>query len=457
MSNAVLADLVKNADAATKEIGKTIAAIVDENSFVETDKFISESTELGDAPGEGVVSGFAHISDVRVGLFATNPKVLKGSIGKANAKKIVKTIDAAVRAGLPVVGILDTAGARFGEGIDAMEGYADIFAALSAAYGTVPTVSVVKGADFGLSSYFCAVTDLCVAYKGAQIATSSPLILAGNGKEDPAKIGTGAALYENSDVVTHVAESEKDVKNTVSRFLQLVTQPLADNADDPNRTVKAASLKKADDMLREIFDKDSVLAVRDGYAKEVKTGFARLGGVAIGYVCTTGKLTADGAGKVTELLNTCESFSLPVVNLVDCGGAETQAATDGKTMRAVSDMMFTYHSSCIPKLALVYGNAVGLGYTAFASKSCTDYTVAWADAKIGVMAEISAAQLLYKDEIAKAKNKEQAEKKLATAYAEENMSAPVVAARGYLDNVIEPALTRPYLIAALQIYMTKEC
>ncbi len=456
MANAVFTNLTKSADTATKEIMKTVSSIVDADSFVETDKFIAQNTELGEAVGEGVVCGFAHISSMRVGVFATNPKVLKGSIGKANAKKIVKIIDGAVRAGVPVVGILDTAGARFCEGIDAMEGYASVFAALSDAYGAVPTAIVVKGADYGLSSYFCAVTDLCVAMKGAQIATSSPLILAGDTKQDPAKICTGAALFENSDVVTHLADGEKDVKNVLSAFFSVVSQPVADTGDDPNRTAKATALKKSDDILKEIFDKNTVLPVRDGYAKEVKTGFARLGGAAVGYVCTAGKLTADGAGKIAELLNTCESFSLPVINLVDCAGAETSASTDGKTIRALSDMLFTYASIGVPKLSLVYGKAIGVGYTAFAAKSVFDYSVAWADAQIGVMSGASAAQLLYKDEIAKADNKERAEKKLADAYAEENMSASVVAAKGYLDNVIEPALSRPYLAAALQIFGMKE-
>lgn len=456
MSNAIFSNMTKNAELASKELMKTVLSVVDENSFVETDKFICDNTDLGEATGEGVVSGFAHIFDIRVGLFATNSKVLKGSIGRANARKIVKLIDSSVSAGLPVIGILDTAGARFGEGIDAMEGYAAIFAALGDAYGAVPTVMAVKGADFGLSSYFCAVTDLCVAYSGAQIATSSPLILAGNTKADPAKICTGAYLGENSDVVTNVVKSDKELKSVVSSFLNIAVSPVVESADDPNRTAKAAALKTVGDTLNEIFDKNSVLMLRENFAKEVKTGFARLGGIAVGFVATDGKLSREGAGKITELLNTCESFSLPVVNVVNCDGVVTTAETDGQTIRAVSDMLFTYNGISVPKLALVCGDAIGLGYTAFASKSNVDYSVAWASAKIGTVSGEAAAQLLYKDEIAQAKNKEQAAKKLAESYAEENLLAPSVAKKGYLDNVIEPALSRPYMIAALQIFANKE-
>lgn len=456
MSNAIFTELMKNADAASKEIVKTISAVVDGNSFVETDKFISDETESGEAVGEGVVGGFARIFDVRVGLFATNPKVLKGSIGRANAKKIVKSIETSVSAGLPVIGILDTAGARFGEGIDAMEGYAAIFGALSDAYGSVPTVVVVKGADFGLSSYFCAVTDLCIAYKTAQIATSSPLILAGSGKLDPAKIGTGTQWSESTDVVTHVVQNDAELRSVLSSFLSAVTLPVVQTTDDPNRKAKAAALRKPADMLREVFDTNSVFPVRDGYAKEVLTGFARLDGVSVGYVCTCGSLTADGAGKITEFLNTCESFSVPVIDFVDCDGVRTTAESDGKTVRAVSDMMFTYKGMCVPKLSLIYGKAIGLGYMAFAAKSNTEYSVAWCDAQIGVMNGEAAAQLTYAEDIAKAKDKSKAAAKFAACYADENLSAPVVAKKGYLDNVIEPVLTRPYLTAALQIFLTKE-
>ncbi len=456
MRNAIFSNMLKNAQDATKDVMKIVTSITDDSSFVETDKFICETTELGEAIGEGVVSGFAHISDIRVALFATNPKVLKGSIGRANAKKITKIIDSAVSAGLPLIGILDTAGARFSEGIDAMEGYATIFGALSRAYGEVPTVLAVKGVDFGLSSYFCAVTDLCIAYKNAQIATSSPLILAADTKEDPAKVCTGSVLAQNCNVVTHVVSDDKELKNVVSKYLQLLTSPHAEESDDPNRTAKAAALKSVDNIISEIFDHGSLFPMRDAYATEVKTGFARLDGVTVGYVATNGKLSGAGAGKITELLNTCESFSVPVINLVDCNGCVTSAQTDGQTIREVSDMLFTYGCLCVPKLALIYGNAIGLGYMAFVAKNNVDYSIAWTDAKIGTVDGTAAAQLLYKEEIAKAANRNKAAEKLAEAYAEENLSAPVVAQKGYLDNVIEPALSRPYLIAALQTYLTKE-
>ena len=456
MSDAILSSLMKNSENASKEIMKTVYAVIDDKSFIETDRFITEFTDLGEAVGEGVVSGFAHISEMRVSLFATNHAVLKGSIGRANAKKIVRLITTAIECDLPVIGILDTEGARFSEGIEAMEGYADIYAALCDAYGNVPTVMAVKGADYGLSSYFCAVTDLCVAYANAQIATSSPLLLAANTKEDAAKACSGVKLSESSDIVTNVVKSDAELKSVLTDFLNVVERPYVDCEDDPNRTAKAAALKTADDILKSVFDKNSAFMLREKYAPEVKTGFARLNGEAVGFVLTNGKLSTDGAGKITELLNTCESFSIPVINLVNCEGVDTSLEKDGKVIRAVSDMTFTYRNATVPKIALVYGKAVSIGYTAFVSKSVTDYSIAWGSAQIGVTSDENAARLLYKDEIAKSANKDKTVEKLSKAYGEENTSAPAVSRKGYLDNVIEPSHSRPYLIAALEMFTGKE-
>lgn len=454
MGSVSLSSLMKNAENATKDVMKTVGALIDDRSFVETDRFVSENTDLGEAVGEGVVSGYARIGDRRVGLFATNPNVLKGSIGKTNAQKITKIIHNATATAMPIVGILDTAGARFNEGIDAMEGYAVVFRALSEAYGTVPTALIVKGVNFGLSSYFCRVADLCIGLKDAQIASSSPLILAANTKDDPQKICQSGSLAENAGVVTHVAANEKEAKTILQNFLSLICEQIAKSEDDPNRTAKSAC-KTLDALIGEVFDKGSVLALRESYAKEVRTGFARLDGVAVGYVGIDGKLTADGAGKVCELLNTCETFDLPIVNLVNCDGAYATLETDGVIIRELADMMFAYNSLSVPKLALIYGNAIGLGYTAFAAKACVDYSIAWENAKIGTIAGEAAAQLLYKEELAAAPDKEKAAQKLAKAYSEENLVASVVAAKGYLDNVIDPVLSRPYLIAALQTFIAE--
>ena len=155
-------ELNKVADEALKSAKSVVDTLVDPQSFVESDRFIRSATALGEATGEGVVSGFATISDVQVGVFAISGDILKGSIGKANANKIAKCINNAIKTDSPVIGVVDTQGARFAEGIEAMEGYGEIFAAFSSAYGVVPTILVVKGSNYGLTSYLSSVCDFTI-------------------------------------------------------------------------------------------------------------------------------------------------------------------------------------------------------------------------------------------------------------------------------------------------------
>lgn len=390
-------------------------------------------------------------------MFATNPAVLKGSIGKQNAEKIVKCVQQAIDTDSPLIGILDTSGARFSEGIEAMEGYSKIIGAFSQAYGTVPVVCVVKGNDFGLSAYLTGICDLCVAYDKGVIATSSPLLLAADTKLDAAKVGTAAVHAQQSGLVAQIVKSDKELKTVLTQYLDLVCQPVTECKDDENRV--CASLKagtKAAAVITAAFDKDSFLPLRPEFAKEVTTGLARLGGVSVGVVAVEGKLTANGAIKINELLSSCEGFGMPVVNLVDCNGAENNLAAENTLLiREIANMLYSYNVMHVAKISVVMGNAIGLGYTAFASRSVCDYTVAWANAQINTISDAAAANLLFADEIAKAKDKEKAAAKSAEAYGAENSDALVVARKGFIDTVIDPALTRQYLIAAVQMYLAK--
>lgn len=431
---------------------KFIDSFIDEQSFVETDVLLKTVTPLGEAAGEGVVSGFAAIADTQVAVFATNPEVLKGSIGVAAAKKITRMIDNALKAGAPIIAVLDTAGARFAEGVEAVDGYASILHAFAAAYGSVPTVTIVKGNNFGMTSYLSAFSDAVVAFDKSATATSSPLILAAKAGVDAESVGTAKA-HSASGLYSAVVKNEKELKRFVTDVIGYLTEPVRQAADDPNRVGKVKSAEPAA-VIADVFDKGSFTELKGGCAPEVTTGLARLDGNAVGVVAGSGaRLTADGAVKISDLLTTCSSFGLPIVNLVDCVGAVVDIDAEHKNLiREIGNMIFTYNRTEIPKLAVVTGSAIGLGYAAFASKSVCDYTAAWSTAKIGVLESSAAANLLYAADIAKAKDKAKAETKFAEAYAEENQSSAVAAAAGYIDNVIEPSQTRQYLIAALQAY-----
>lgn len=453
-------ELNKVADDASVSVRKTVDAIVDSQSFIESDRFVRSQTALGDAVGEGVISGFATVNDVQVGIFAINGEVLKGGIGKANSVKITKCVANAVKTESPVIGIIDTMGARFSEGIEALEGYGAIISAFSSAYGIVPTILVIKGHSYGSLSYLSAMCDFTICYDKSVTATTSPLILVAGTNKDEKSVGTSEAMA-SSGVASIVVKSDEEASSAIKNLLDLLCDGIVAPADDGNRVCKGlGNGAKAIDIISEVFDANTFVEVKKEFATEVITGFARLNGISVGIVANNaevneGRLTADGADKITELLNTCESYALPVINIVDSKGAVNCACCQGKLIRNIGDMLYGYNVISGAKVALVTGNAIGLGYIAFASKSVCDYVIAWENANIGVMDSVSAAELVYADDIAKADDKEKATATLATSYAEENTCAVVVAEKGYVDNVINPNFSRQYLIGAVQAFINK--
>ncbi len=433
--------------AANKDVLELIKSFIDERSFVETDAFMCSDTELSEAIGEGVVSGFASVDGVGTCIFATNPAVLKGSIGALNAKKIVRAVNNAVRMDKPLIAVWDTSGARFAEGVECLEGYGSILRAFTIAYGEIPIISIIKGNDLGLSSYAAGISDFVLCLDGGVCATASPLVISAKTGEKQDKIGSCETLLARGIATNRV---KKDLRAALCRIFAIFgNNPVS--KDDDNRVCKG--LKPgvtADAVIAEVFDKNSFFGIRELFAPEVKTGFATLGGITVGVAATDshadGRLTADGCIKISEFLNVCENAECPVVFLTDCVGTEI-AADDTRLIREMSNLVYRINSLNLDSFAVVYGKAIGAAYTAFVS-SC-EYKIAWDSAAVGVLESESAARLLYVDEIKTAKDKDKAAKKLATEYEGENCSALKVARQGIFDNVIEPNLTRSYLMAAL--------
>ncbi len=438
--------------AVNKNILDFINAFVDDKSFVETDAFMCSENTFGDTLGEGVASGFASIDGIGVCLFATNPDVLKGSIGALNAKKITRAVNNAVRMNKPLVAVFDTSGARIAEGIDCLEGYGDILRAYSIAYGEVPVVSIVKGANLGISAYVAGISDFVIACDDSVMATASPLVLAE--KSGDKSVGTAKKLAE-CGVVTNIVSS-KNLRGTVSKILKMFVDDDIDSGDDINRVSKGLKAGSAvSDIIKQVFDKDTFIPVRENYAKSVVTGLAALGGTPVGVVATDGSvdggvITHDACIKISEFLNVCENAECPVVFLVDSVGTE-KAASDHALIREMSNLIYRVNTLDVDMFAVVTGKAIGSAYTALVSPC--EYKIAWESASVGAIESESAARLLYADEIKSAKNKDAAATKLAKAYSEENMSAMNVARSGHFDNVIDPNLTRSYLAAALVAHL----
>ena len=428
--------------AANKNLTDFLNAFIDDKSFVETDAFICSSA---DEAGDGVVSGFATVDDNAVCIFAVNGKTMKGAIGEANSKKIVRTINNAVRMGKPLIAVWDTMGARFTEGIGALEGYGSILRAYTVAYGDVPVITVVKGNNLGISSYVAGISDFVIAYPDSVIATASPLVLAGKAGVDVKTVGTAKAVAEKG-IVTQVVKNDKELRETLSRCLSVFSGGKS-YGDDVNRVCKGLkSGATVDALISEVFDKNSIMELRKDYAPSVKTGFASLADITVGVVAATERITHDACIKISEFLNVCENAECPVVFLVNSEGTE-QTLADAALIREMSNLIYQVNSIGVDIFSVVYGKAIGGAYTALVAPA--EYKIAWDCAEIGALESEAAARLLYADEIKSAKDKDKTAEKLAKSYGGENCAALVIAKDGYLDNVIEPNHTRSYLIAAL--------
>lgn len=433
---------------ANKDILAFIDAFADEKSFVQTDAFMC-SDNFVKAPGEGVVSGFATIGGTAVCLFATNPAVLKGSVSALNAKKITRAVNNAVRMDKPLIAIWDTSGARIAEGIDCLDGYGDILRAFTVAYGDIPIISVIKGKNLGLSAYVSGISDFVLAYEDGVSATASPLVIAAKTGASEKTVGSAKQLKERG-VVTNIVKKD-EIKATLKNILELYYNN-KETGDDPNRVSKSLKVgAPVGTVIKEVFDKGSFLPLRDGFAPEAITGLATLADITVGVVATDitqndGRLSADACVKIDEFLNVCENAECPVVFVTDCLGTEI-AADDARLIREMSNLIYHINSLDLDTFSVVTGKAIGSAYTALVSPCA--YKIAWDGATVAAVESETAARLLYADEIKSAKDKDKTAKKLAEAYAEENNSAVQLAKSGHFDNVIEPNLTRSYLIAAL--------
>lgn len=433
---------------ATKKVRQTVNAVIDENSFVELDAFMGGVNELGQIRGEGVYCGLASVDDRDVAVVAMNPEVFSGGISKRGAEKIVRLVKRACDASLPLLTFIDSAGARVLEGVDALYGYDLILNAYSKAYGNIPVITAVTGKCFGMTAYLAGLSDMFVCVEKAKISTSSPLILTG----DDTKDCSGAKNhYKTSGAVTNLVKDETELRGIIMTALEDLCDVVSYSEDDPNRVCEKLSARSSvKDVLAEAFDAGSVLELRGGIANEVTTAFAKLNGITVAVVGVDGRLSAKGAAKITDFINTADNAGIPVVNLVNSTGIIIDAGQENCCLiRNVSDMIYAYNNISVPKIALICGKAIGAAYSVLASKTSCDYTVAWDVAVISPMEKDSAAYMLYGKDIARAKDPAAAERKFAAKYSGEN-SAMTAAEKGYVDTVIVPNHSRQYLIAALQ-------
>ena len=450
--------------------------LLDPGSFVELDRFVTHrATDFGLADqkvlGDGVVTGWGRIDGRLVYVYSQDFTVFGGSLSEAHAEKICKVMDLAVQNGAPVVGLNDSGGARIQEGVVSLGGYADIFLRNTLASGVVPQISAILGPCAGGAVYSPAITDFVFMVRGISymFVTGPSVVKTVTHEEvDFERLG-GADVHGGTSGVAHfVHDSELESLTAVRTLLSYLPSnnldsPPVQPSDDPSDRrdeelldiVPDEPSKPYDmhDVIRRVVDGATFFEVQRDYAGNLLTGFARLGGRPVGIVANqpsnlAGVLDIAASLKGARFIRFCDAFNVPLVTFEDVPGFLPGVAQEhGGIIKHGAKLLYAYCEATVPKVTVITRKAYGGAYDVMNSKHVRgDYNVAWPTAEIAVMGPKGAVEILYKDEATEEK---------ANEYRDKFAHPYQAAARGYLDDIIDPRDTRPRLIEALTTLATK--
>jgi propionyl-CoA carboxylase beta chain len=462
-----------------------IAVLLDAGSFVEQDRFVTHrSTDFGldqqRILGDGVVSGYGTVDGRLIYVFAQDFTVFGGSLAEAHAEKICKIMDAAVRVGAPIVGLNDSGGARIQEGVVSLGGYADIFLRNTLVSGVVPQISVILGPCAGGAVYSPAITDFVFMVRGiSYMFVTGPNVVKTVTHEDvTAEQLGGADVHGSISGVAHfVHESEAECLAEVRRLLGFVpgnnldSPPVRPSDDPPDRRDEALLEVVPDnpnkpydmhDVIRRVVDGGDLLEVHRDFGANLIVGFARLAGHPVGVVANqpavlAGVLDIKASVKGARFIRFCDAFNIPLITFEDVPGFLPGVDQEhGGIIKHGAKLLYAYAEATVPKLTVITRKAYGGAYDVMSSKHIRgDVNLAWPTAEIAVMGPKGAAEILFRREIAAAADPDARLEELVAQYREKFAHPYLAAARGYLDDVIDPRETRPRLISALRTLLTK--
>ena len=462
-----------------------IAALLDENTFVELDAFVTHRCTNFDmagaeAPGEGVVTGHGLIDGRKVFVFAQDFTVMGGSLGEMHAKKICKVLDLAVKVGAPVIGINDSGGARIQEAVDALAGYGDIFYRNTLASGVVPQISVIMGPCAGGAVYSPGLTDFIfmVDKTSNMFITGPQVIKAVTGEEVTSEALGGATTHNSVSGVAHfMGTDEHETIGMIRKLVSFLPSNNLDNAPRPvtndpanrlchalNSIVPDSPNKAYDikDVIREVVDNADFFEIQPLYATNFVIGFARINGQTVGILANqpksmAGCLDINASDKSSRFISFCDSFNIPMVTFVDVPGFLPGSQQEyGGIIRHGAKMLYAYSEATAPKITVITRKAYGGAYLAMCSKHLgADSVFAWPTAEIAVMGPDGAANIIFRREIEKADDPQAMRAEKIKDYTEQFATPYQAAARGFVDDVIEPANTRWLIANALDMLATK--
>ena len=454
-----------------------IASLLDENSFVEIGALVTaRATDFNlkqtETPSDGVITGYGVIDGNLVYVYSQDASVLGGSVGEMHAKKIAKLYDLAMKTGAPVIGLIDSAGLRLQEAADALNAFGEVYMKQTLASGVIPQITAIFGNCGGGLALVPTLTDFTfMESKKAKLFVNAPNALAGN---EISKCDTSAADFqsEKAGIVDAVAE-EAEIFAEIRELINMLpsnnedTDSYVECADDLNRVCADLANCVGDTAiaLANIADDNYFFETKRHYAKEMVTGFIKLNGVTVGCVANRTEvyneegevtekfepvLTVRGARKAADFVNFCDAFGIPVLSLTNVKGYEATVCSEKGIAKAAAKLTYAFANATVPKVNVVIGKAYGTAYIAMNSKAIgADVTMAWPDAEIGTMDSKLAAKIMYEGQGADVINEKAAE------YEALALSVTSAAKRGYVDQIVDAADTRKYVIGAFEMLFTK--
>jgi len=459
--------------------------LLDEGTFEETDKLVTHrSTDFGMAEqkfyGDGFITGYGRIEGRLVFVFAQDFTVFGGSLSEANAAKIVKIMDLAVKMGAPLIGLNDSGGARIQEGVMSLAGYADIFLRNTLYSGVIPQISAIMGPCAGGAVYSPTITDfILMVDKTSYMFITGPDVIKTVTHEEVTKdeLGGAATHNETSGVAHFMAHDDAECLSMVRELLSFLP---SNNVDDPPRKPCSDPIDRADatldqvipaqsnlpydikDVIHSVVDDAYFFEVHEHYAKNIVVGFARLNGKSVGIVANqpaflAGTLDINASIKGARFVRFCDCFNIPLIVFEDVPGFLPGTQQEfGGIIKHGAKLLYAFAEATVPKITVITRKAYGGAYCVMASKHIrTDVNYAWPTAEIAVMGPEGAVDIVYKRELDRAENRDEVRQKKIEEFRNRFANPYVAADRGFVDAVIQPRDTRKKLIQALEMLATK--
>jgi propionyl-CoA carboxylase beta chain len=473
-----------------KESGRLTARerldiLLDPGSFVEFDRFVTHrcndfGMDKRKIPGDGVITGYGRINGKLVYVYSQDFTVYGGSLSGTNSKKICKVMQMALKNGSPMIGLNDSGGARIQEGVESLGGYADIFLRNTISSGVIPQISAILGPCAGGAVYSPAITDFIFMVKDTSyMFVTGPDVIKTVTHEEVTKKDLGGAQTHNSKSgVAHFAC--EDDKHCLLMIRELLNFLPSNNIDDPpvlppkdradrvdeklNTMIPDSSKKPYDikDVIKVVVDEGYFLEVQQHYAQNVAVGFARFNGRSVGIIANqplhmAGVLDIKASVKAARFIRFCDAFNIPLVSFVDVPGflPGTDQEWNG-VIRHGAKLLYAYAEATVPKITIITRKAYGGAYCVMSSKHLRgDVNLAYPTAEIAVMGPDGAVNIIFRDELKKSQEDPKVKDKLVEDYRSTFANPYKAAELGYVDEVIEPSMTRKRIIDALEMLKNK--